>query len=174
MPKEPRDLTAEIAATLPGIDASSAMLLLRADRLGRLIELHRGRLASLESGLDASSHSVLGALVLLGPPHRLTPTFLSRHVLQTSGGMTRTLRRLEGEGLVTRVPDEHDGRISYVQLTTTGKELATRLQTVVLKEWEDALKLRGVDVDQAMAVVTELLNALETLTGTRLGRELGI
>jgi DNA-binding MarR family transcriptional regulator len=174
MPQEPPDLSAHIASALPGIDAGSTMLLMRASRLGRLVELYRGRLASLDSRLDATSHAVLGALLLLGPPYRLTPTFLRRHVLQTSGGMTRTLRRLEGEGLVTRVADEHDGRISYVQLTPEGKDLATESHILVLTEWENALEARGVDVDEAMAVVTTLLEVLETLTGARLGRDLGL
>lgn len=174
MANEPPDLTAHIAAVLPGIDATSAMLLMRAGRLGRLVDLHRDRLAKVGDGLDASSHAVLGALLLLGPPHRLSPTFLSRHVLQTSGGMTRTLRRLEGDGLVTRVPDEQDGRISYVQLTPEGKELAKESHFVLLKEWQDALKIRDVDVAQAMATVTKLLATLETLTGARLGRDIGV
>jgi DNA-binding MarR family transcriptional regulator len=164
----------EIAAALPGIDPSSAMLLMRAARLGRLVDLYRGRMANQDGGLDASSHAVLGALLLLGPPHRLSPTFLSRHVVQTSGGMARTLRRLEGDGLVTRVPDESDGRVSHVQLTEEGRRLATQSQSALLEEWQDALELRGVDVDDAMATVTRLLETLETLTGARLGRTFGV
>lgn len=174
MPQKPRDLMSEIAAAFPEVDPSSAMLLLRAARLGRLVDLYRGRVANQDGGLDATSHTVLGALLLLGPPHRLSPTFLSRYVVQTSGGMTRTLRRLEDDGLVTRVPDESDGRVSFVQLTKEGKHLATQSQSVLFKEWQDTLELRGVDLDDAMATVTKLLETLETLTGSRLGRTLGI
>ena len=174
MTQQTRDLASEMAATFPGIDPSSAMLLMRTARLCRLIDVYRGRMASQDGGLDASGHAVLGALLLLGPPHRLSPTFLSRYVVQTSGGMARTLRRLEGDGLVTRVPDERDGRVSLVQLTKEGTHLATQFQSALLQEWQDALELRGVDADEAMNTVNKLLETLETLTGSRLGRTFGV
>jgi DNA-binding MarR family transcriptional regulator len=117
---------------------------------------------------------VLGALLMLGPPHRLTPTFLGRYVLQTSGGMTKTLRRLQDDGLVERVPDEHDRRVSYVQLTEKGRALTTRTLSALVQEWDDALRAADVDVDEAMAMVTTLLAILERLTGSHLGRNLGV
>jgi DNA-binding MarR family transcriptional regulator len=168
------DLDAALAAAIPGVDPTAALLLMRAGRLGRLVERYRSRLAGLDGGLDVSSASVLGALLMLGPPHRLSPTFLSRYVVQTSGGMTKTLRRLEDDGLVDRVPDDRDRRVSHVQLTPVGKERAAAALSLVLREWQDALQLRGVDVDAAMATVTELLATLEALTGSRLGRDLGV
>ena len=174
MSQEPPDRTTAIANALPGIDAESAMLLLRAGRLGRLVELYRSKMASLDGTVDTSGHSVLGALLMLGPPHRLSPTFLSKYVVQTSGGMTKTLRRLEADGLVRRVPDERDGRVSHVELTPKGEEVAERTLSLVLAEWQGALRIRGIDVDEAMATVTQLVEALESLTGARLGRDFGI
>ena len=88
--------------------------------------------------------------------------------------MTKTLRRLEDDGLIIRVPDERDRRVSYVQLTSEGEERAAAALAVVLGEWQDALRLRGIDLDAAMATVTELLATLEALTGSRLGRDLGV
>jgi len=170
----PPDLEAALEAAIPGVDPSGALLLMRAGRLGRLVELYRGRFSTVDDGLDLSSSTVLGALLLLGPPHRLSPTFLSRYVVQTSGGMTKTLRRLQADGLVTRVPDERDGRVSYVQLTDEGKARASRSLGVLLREWQDSLRARDIDVDAAMATVTELLAALEELTGAHLGRDLGV
>jgi DNA-binding MarR family transcriptional regulator len=163
-----------LAETLPGVDPESALLLMRASRLGRLVELHRSRMVSLDGDLDSSSAAVLGALLLLGPPHRLSPTFLSRYVVQTSGGMTKTLGRLEVERLVTREPDEHDGRISYVRLTAEGKARASASLSVVLREWQDALKARGIDVKEVASTVSTLLETLEMLTGARLGSDLGV
>jgi DNA-binding MarR family transcriptional regulator len=171
---KPPDLDAELAAAIPSVNPTSALLLMRASRLGRLVELYRSQLASVDGGLDVSSSSVLGALLMLGPPHRLSPTFLSKYVVQTSGGMTNTLGRLQDDGLIVRVPDERDRRVSYVQLTPEGKERAAATLAIVLGEWQDALRLRGVDLDAAMATVTELLATLEGLTGSRLGRDLGV
>ena len=171
---DPPDLDTALAAAIPGVNPTGALLLMRASRLGRLVELYRSRVASIDGGLDVTSASVLGALLMLGPPHRLTPTFLSKYVVQTSGGMTKTLRRLEYDGLIVRVPDESDRRVSYVQLTPDGKERAAAALAVVLGEWQDALRLRGIDLDAAMATVNELLVTLEALTGARLGRDLGV
>jgi DNA-binding MarR family transcriptional regulator len=173
-PVPPPDLQEGLAIVMPDVDAASALLLMRAGRLGRLVELHRGRMAQLDSGLDATSHAVLGALFTLGPPHRLTPTFLGRYVVQTSGGMTKTLQRLQSDGLVERVPDDHDGRISYVQLTDRGKEVTAATLTALMGEWTDAIRLAGVDVDEAMGTITTLLEILERLTGSQLGRSLGV
>jgi DNA-binding MarR family transcriptional regulator len=174
MPQQSPDLSAQITALFPGIDVVSAKLLMRAGRLGRLVEVYRGRTASLDSGLDPTSQIVLGALLMLGSPHRLSPTFLSKYVVQTSGGMTKTLRRLEKDGLVTRVPDERDGRISYVQLTEAGKVFTTQFLSGTLQEWQDALRIRGVNAEEALATVSQLLDTLEVLTGARMGRELGV
>jgi DNA-binding MarR family transcriptional regulator len=171
---DPPDLGEALAGAIPGVDPTSARLLMRASRVGRLVDLYRSRMANLDDGLDVSAATVLGALLMLGPPHRLSPTFLSKYVVQTSGGMTKTLRRLEAEGLVTRLPDERDGRVSYVQLTPEGRERAASSLGVVLHEWQDALRRRGVDVEEAEATVTLLLETLETLTGSRLGRDLGV
>jgi DNA-binding MarR family transcriptional regulator len=173
-PAQPPDLAQGLSEVLPDIDVTSALLLMRAGRLGRLVERHRGRLAQLNTGLDATSQAVLGALLMLGPPHRLTPTFLGRYVLQTSGGMTKTLRRLQDDGLVERVPDERDRRVSYVQLTEKGRALTTRTLSALVQEWDDALRAADVDVDEAMAMVTTLLEILERLTGSHLGRTLGV
>jgi DNA-binding MarR family transcriptional regulator len=170
----PPDLEAGLSNDLPDVDVTSALLLMRTSRLGRLVERHRGRMAQLNTGMDATSHAVLGALLMLGPPHRLTPTFLGRYVLQTSGGMTKTLRRLQADGLVERVPDERDRRVSYVQLTAKGKAVTSATLTDLVQEWSDALRLGGIDLDEAMTMVTSLLEVLERLTGSHLGRSLGV
>jgi DNA-binding MarR family transcriptional regulator len=174
MPKNPPDLSADVAALLPGVDARSAALLMRSARLGRLVDLHRSRSASIVGRLDASAQAVLAALLMLGPPYRQTPTFLRRHVLQTSGGMTKTLHRVEAEGFVTRVPDDRDGRVSYVQLTPLGVETASEVLSSSLTDWQAALERHDIDVDQALVTVSALVEVLEAMTGARLGRDLGV
>jgi DNA-binding MarR family transcriptional regulator len=171
---QPPDLEVGLSLAAPDIDVAGALLLMRTARLGRLVELYRGRMAQLDAGLDATSHAVLGALLMLGPPHRLTPTFLGRYVLLTSGGMTKTLRRLQDEGLVERVPDERDRRVSYVQLTQAGIDVTASTLKALVQEWTDALRAGGVEIDEAMSTVTSLVDILERLTGSKLGRTLGL
>jgi hypothetical protein len=61
-----------------------------------------------------------------------------------------------------------------VQLTAAGKKRASASLTVILAEWEDALRARGIDVGAAMETVAQLLDALEEITGAHLGRDLGV
>ena len=165
MPESEPDVRGELSAAFPSVDPDSAILLMWVSRLGRLTELFRTRAASVDLSLDASSHAVLGALLFVGPPHRLSPTFLSRHVVQTSGGMTKTLRRLERDGLVTRVPDERDGRVSYVQLSPEGERVVQSTMSELFKEWQDALQERGVDIATATQTVVAMVEAVEDITG---------
>jgi broad specificity phosphatase PhoE len=76
-------------------------------------------------GLDGSQLSVLLVLWMTGPPHRLSPTRLSRNIAQSPSGMTHTVKRLTSAGLVSRVGLETDGRAKHVELTDLGVKQAT-------------------------------------------------
>jgi DNA-binding MarR family transcriptional regulator len=56
----------------------------------------------------------------------------TRSALVTSGAMTIRLDRLERSGLVTRIPDPHDGRAIRVHLTPRGDDLARRALEAVI------------------------------------------
>ena len=73
-------------------------------------------------GLDGSQLSVLLVLWMTGPPHRLSPTALSRNIAQSPSGMTHTVKRLTAAGLVSRIGLESDGRAKHVELTPEGVE----------------------------------------------------
>ena len=77
-------------------------------------------------GLDGSQLSVLLVLWMTGPPHRLSPTALSRNIAQSQSGMTHTVKRLTAAGLVSRVGLESDGRAKHVELTPEGVEVVSR------------------------------------------------
>ena len=70
--------------------------------------------------------SVLLVLWFNGPPHRLSPTKLSRRIAQSPSGMTHTVKRLTAAGLVSRVGLETDGRAKHVELTDEGLEVVRR------------------------------------------------
>ena len=71
---------------------------------GRKIEAWLSETVAVRQ-LDTSSFSALAALWLAGPPHSMSAGELAQRIVQTSGGVTKTMRRLVDRGLVRRVAD---------------------------------------------------------------------
>jgi len=93
------------------------------------------------------------------PALSASPSDIASFVVQTSGGLTATLRRLEDDGLVRRVPDPADGRGKLVVLTDAGELFHARtLQAIVARV---ARIVDGVDIDEADAVVRALVESFE-------------
>ncbi|MFQ5418011.1 MAG: MarR family winged helix-turn-helix transcriptional regulator, partial [Myxococcota bacterium] len=67
------------------------------------------------------------SLRIEGPPYRLSPSELNRVLALSSGGITKTVDRLESAGLVVRGPDPRDGRGVQVELTPSGRKRAARV-----------------------------------------------
>lgn len=74
-------------------------------------------------GLVMSDFMVLASLRRVGSPYQATPSALYNVMERSSGGMTKMLKRLEGMGLVERLPDPSDGRGSLVRLTKRGIDI---------------------------------------------------
>ena len=87
--------------------------------VGRLLEVSRilGR-----SNLYRSEVEVLSNLYRAGSPFQLTPSQLMQNVDLTSGAMTALLNRIEKKGLIHRMADNNDGRVSSAVLTPMGIE----------------------------------------------------
>src|SRR5687768_2738082 len=107
----------QVRSALPDSDPLHLELVMWLTRLGRLVDLVGNQIRAEVCDLDASEHAVLACLLLAGPPYQLSPTALSDRVVQTTGGMTKTLRRLQERDLVKRVRDDGDGRALHVALT---------------------------------------------------------
>jgi len=95
---------------------------------GRISRIDRRKAAALREvyrrhDCDAGDYDVLAALRRSGPPHKRTPTELSRTVLVSTATMTERLTRLEQRGLVLRTRSESDRRSVFVELTTAGRDL---------------------------------------------------
>lgn len=147
----------------------------RLDTISRLARLAQLTEATLQRtvrahGLTIAEQTVLTTLRLNGPPYRQSPGDLGRVLLQTSGGVTATIHRLERAGLVERVPDPWDRRRRLVQLSATGLKVEQR----VFSDIEDHTK-RLLDrvPPESQAVVTEvvalLLDLFETETADATG-----
>ena len=68
--------------------------------------------------LSPTEYGVLYALS--AAPGGLRVTELSEDALLTQAGISRLVARLEGSGLLERVPDPEDGRASRIRLTEAG------------------------------------------------------
>jgi DNA-binding MarR family transcriptional regulator len=131
--------------------------------LGAIVRLNLAVTRVLEhtahaSGLTFADYLVLG-VVRRSPEQRSSPTAIATVLGRTSGGTTLTLDRLAQAGLLRRTRHPGDGRRVVVELTSTGRDLATAVNDA-LHEWEAALALpmpvaRAVrTLDQLTAAVT--------------------
>ena len=158
-PLDARTLSRAIRSRLPGADPDVTELLFYSVRAARLL------LAALDQelrprSLDVSQHAVLTMLWLAGPPHQLSPNALGSALVQTSGGMTKTLDRLETAGLVERVPDPADGRRRVVTLTPLGADVVRSSLVDIAAKLEAALEPEPAETVAMLAVQQRLASAL--------------
>jgi DNA-binding MarR family transcriptional regulator len=76
--------------------------------------------------LTPAEFDVLATLRNAPPPHELTPSQLRAAVLITSGGLTKVMRQLEDNNLVTRPRQQADLRIKPMRLAPPGKRLVEK------------------------------------------------
>jgi DNA-binding MarR family transcriptional regulator len=136
-------------------------------RLSRLNAVAiEGRAA--EAGMTASEAAVLGMLTRVGPV--LSPTRLQVLVIQSPGGLTKTLRRLEDAGLVRRRADPEDRRSLLVELTAKGRRASERAQAAVDAHYAEVLGDLGDDErGELEGLVRGIVERLEQATGHRSG-----
>jgi DNA-binding MarR family transcriptional regulator len=131
--------------------------------LGRLERLHEAFVTELgrRHGLTASELRVLAVLAQAAEPVR--PTRIGEWLVQTSGGVTATLRRLDERGLIDRSEDEQDRRVRGIRITPEGAARYEAAFTELLASYEDLL--RGVDVPVSLGSVRALVQVLERQGG---------
>jgi DNA-binding MarR family transcriptional regulator len=129
------------------------------DRMGKITHHLDRSLAEHvgEHGLNAGEFKVLTRLRLAGPPHRLSPGEISRHLDLSTGAMTNRLDGLEGSGMVVRRPDPSDRRGVLVELTPTGREVLDR--AIVAQAAREATHL-SVLTEREKATLNDLLRKL--------------
>ncbi|MBW2424759.1 MAG: MarR family transcriptional regulator [Deltaproteobacteria bacterium] len=116
------DLSRAWSREYPDFDTASFPPLVRLARLGLLIERFQQEVVA-PFEISAGDYGVLAALRRAGRPYALKPSNLYVRLHRSSGGMTKTLKKLEEQGLVERSPDPNDGRGSLVSLTPAGLAL---------------------------------------------------
>lgn len=104
----------------PELDPTPMGVIARISQLSRLFEASTAEVLA-EFKLNEPQFGVLAALRRAAPGFTLSPTELYQSLMITSGAMTNRLDRLTSAGLVTRIPDETDGRSMLVALTAKGR-----------------------------------------------------
>lgn len=94
-------------------------------------------------GLKEVDYGVLAPIRRAGATRGLTPTYLAKHCMLTSGGMTAALDRLERKGLIARIPNPKDRRGTLVQLTDAGREVID--EAMMLRTRTDHRLVSGLD-----------------------------
>jgi DNA-binding MarR family transcriptional regulator len=126
-------------------------------RLERLIGLFRW--LNPPSGLSLTAAATLATLDRSGPC-RLTSLAAREGVTQPA--MTQLIARLQGEGLVTRVPDPADGRVVQVAITDEGRAVLSRRRAARAERLTGVLA--GLSPEER-AALAEALPALDVLVG---------
>ncbi|MFT2707191.1 MarR family winged helix-turn-helix transcriptional regulator [Clavibacter zhangzhiyongii] len=114
------------AAERPDLDASPMAVVGRLARAAGALAAELDRTFA-RHGIDASTFDVLATLRRQGAPYRLPPAQLARESMITTSAVAQRLNRLEGLGLVARLPRPEDGRGKLVELTAAGRRLVDRV-----------------------------------------------
>lgn len=155
----------QLLTALAGIDADIGTSMLLLMRISRLNEAYA---AQMRQTFSPAELLVLSVLLLESPRHRLPPTELAARIVQSPGGMTKTLQRLERLGLILRVREEADRRALSVELTDEGLKAAKGHLALMAEQY--AALFGGMSAKEFKALapaLRRLLTLLEEATGHR-------
>ena len=143
---------------IEGSHASTALIIMWAGRLARRVDaFYQETLRGY--GLQYSDFSVLSILRFSGA---ISPKQLNTTLAITSGGLTKTIRRLEREGFVSRAPDPEDGRGTLVSLTKKGERYLEPVFKENIEAHEEIFRdLPKADRERIATALRDLLDAFE-------------
>jgi DNA-binding MarR family transcriptional regulator len=141
-----------------GCDSNTLLIILWAGRLSRRVDaFYQEALRACE--LKYSDYAVLSLLRFSGSR---SPKQLNAYLAITSGGLTKTIQRLEKKKLVQREADPDDGRGTLISLTKTGERLVIRLFAEDVEAHEDLLSdLSSAERKRIAIALRDLLDAFE-------------
>lgn len=113
-------------------------------------------------GISFGDYGVLRVLELEGPGGALAPSRLAEVLVRTTGGMTKTVDRLERAGHVARRPDPADRRGVLVRLTPKGRRLCAKASAAYTEARRRVLaNLDGAEVGAIDHALRRLLEVFE-------------
>jgi DNA-binding MarR family transcriptional regulator len=148
-------------AELGDVDEDTVLIMAWLARLSRSIdEAYQADLRSF--GLTYSEYAALHTLRIEGPPYQMSPSRLNQVLSLSSGGITKTIDRLESAGFVKRMPDPSDGRGVLVGLTARGRMMASRIFDAGLRKYSETLdRLSRAERRRLIVSLRTLLDAFE-------------
>ncbi len=134
------------------------------DRIAAIRQFNRfytRQIGALREGLLHSAYSLTESRILFELAHRDTPTAteLSRELGLDPGYLSRMLARFEQQGLIEKVPAEHDGRQRLLRLTPAGQDAFALLDR---RSRDEVVELLGELHDDEQK---RLLQAMQTIEG---------
>jgi DNA-binding MarR family transcriptional regulator len=143
------------------VDEDTVLIMAGLARLSRTIdEVYRADLHSF--GLTFSEYTALHTLRIEGPPYRMSPSRINEALALSSGGVSKTIDRLESAELVRRMPDPNDGRGVLVALTARGRKLAAKIFDAGLAKYTQTIEgLSGPERRRLVESLGKLLDAFE-------------
>jgi DNA-binding MarR family transcriptional regulator len=162
MPARSARPRAPAAAIAPG-DAATQL----ADRLhsAAIHLLRRLRREDARTGLSGPRLSALSVVVFAGP---LTLGELAAAEQVRPPTMTRLVRALEARGLVTREPDERDGRVVRLRATAKGRTLMAEGRARRVRALAEGLRTLDdsdvVALDNAVGTLERVVKRLAGVT----------
>jgi DNA-binding MarR family transcriptional regulator/GNAT superfamily N-acetyltransferase len=132
----------------------------RIDAVRRFNRFFTRRIGVLREGLLHTPYSLTEARILFEISHRddLTASDLSRELGLDPGYLSRTLARLEQQGLVVRVRSEADGRRRILSLTLDGEEAFSLLDS---RSREEVAEMLGGLSEGEQRRLLEAMGAIE-------------
>jgi DNA-binding MarR family transcriptional regulator len=152
---------ASVTARVPD-DAATEL----ADRLhsAAIHLLRRLRRQDARTGLSGPRLSALSVVVFGGP---LTLGELATAEQVRPPTMTRLVRALEARGLVTREPDEHDGRVVRLRATHKGRKLMAEGRARRVRALAEGLRTLEAEDVAALGGAAETLERVVGRLGAR-------
>jgi DNA-binding MarR family transcriptional regulator len=134
--------------------------------------LRRLRREDARTGLSGPRLSALSVVVFAGP---LTLGELAAAEQVRPPTMTRLVRALEVQGLVTREPDEHDGRVVRLRATAEGRTLMAEGRARRVRALAEGLRTLDVTdmtaLHKAVATLERVVKQLGNTSRVGLRRE---
>lgn len=145
----------------PDLDTSALAVVSRVLRASHHLQAMLDHIATAYGLSHQGDLDVLTDLYRGNPDRGLTPTELAEALLLTAGGMTVRLHRLQDAGLISRIPNPHDGRGVLVRLTPAGVDLAEHALLTLLDSQANSIRsLAPVERSELADLLRTLLEGL--------------
>jgi MarR family transcriptional regulator, organic hydroperoxide resistance regulator len=112
-------------------------------------------------GMDVARWRVL---MILAEKHPASVSELAYHAVLKLSTMTKTVQRLEGDGLVVTASKATDARVTEVSLTRTGEEAVARVRNQAGRVFRQAFDgFDAKEIADLNSVLRRILDNLETI-----------